>query len=147
MKIANYITIQPHEQQTMYLSELLTFNVHPSNLAETSSSMLGKELAEYHLSVVATTSFGRSLRSEKHLFLGPSVLDVIALLVREICSEAAVRYDGDLVCPVRCLFFDSEAKLQQFFASDPGHLAFADRAARLQHKGNQSAWLLLVDDA
>ena len=49
MKIANYITIQPHEQQTMYLSELLTFNVHPSNLAETSSSMLGKELAEYHL--------------------------------------------------------------------------------------------------
>ena len=44
-------------------------NMHVVGLADKASAMLGKELAEHDLSVVET-SFGRSLRTEKHFLLG-----------------------------------------------------------------------------
>ncbi|OLP99165.1 hypothetical protein AK812_SmicGene18307 [Symbiodinium microadriaticum] len=55
--------------QTIFLSDLLTMNMHVVGLADKASAMLGKELAEHDLSVVET-SFGRSLRTEKHFLLG-----------------------------------------------------------------------------
>ena len=69
MGVANYIQVMASPSQTIFLSDLLTMNMQVVGLADKASAMLGKELAEHDLSVVET-SFGRSLRTEKHLLLG-----------------------------------------------------------------------------